>query len=147
VNISRSCWLTSSSARANKTHSSAIFELADADEHRALLEEGRLLLDHRSHVVEACRTQTRLTHCGNCQRYRHVARTCRAKAPICGLCAQRHRTREHPACAVCPKSTQAGCLHDMRKCANCEGPHPSGDDLCPVHLNEAAKVREANRPI
>jgi hypothetical protein len=130
---------------ADKTHSSAMMEISGDDERRLLLEEGRILLDHRTHPVNECRHQARLMHCGNCQRYRHVARSCRARQATCRLCAQKHRTEDHTSCTLCPEASSLGCVHDQRLCANCAGPHAAGDDLCSSHINETTAVQALNQ--
>jgi hypothetical protein len=147
ISVNACCWLVAPHHRAKKMHSSAILELSSDEQRRLLVGEGRLLLDHRTHAVEPCRQQVRLKHCGNCQRFRHVARSCRARHPVCRLCAQNHCTADHPTCTSCPGNSQAGCIHDARTCANCGGPHPAGEETCPHLINEMITIDEANRSI
>jgi hypothetical protein len=144
ISIANSTWLSSPAVRATKSHSSAMMEVPDDTERRLLLEQGRILLEHRTHPVNACRHQARLMHCGTCQRYRHVARSCRARQAVCRLCAQKHHTNDHSPCSTCPGSKEVGCVHDRRLCVNCAGPHAAGDALCPSHINETAAVEALN---
>ncbi|XP_063223134.1 uncharacterized protein LOC134531364 [Bacillus rossius redtenbacheri] len=63
--------------------------------------------------------------CGNCQRFGHSGKGCRA-SPVCRWCSQGHKTE------VCP---QGGDKKQM-KCARCDGPHSANYRGCMAFKRE-----------
>ena len=57
--------------------------------------------------------------CLRCQRFGHERRDCKSETPKCALCSNHHETNECQA----PK--------ELKRCANCLGPHPAYDRDCP----------------
>ena len=63
------------------------------------------------------------TRCYKCQKFGHVATTCRSRAPKCRLCAGTHMTEQ------CQIKRNAG-QQLVVKCANCGEAHPASSGLC-----------------
>jgi hypothetical protein len=61
--------------------------------------------------------QIKRKRCHRCQRFGHLAWSCREK-PRCGHCASEHERQS------CPPGVRA-------RCVDCNGDHPTGDRNCP----------------
>ena len=78
--------------------------------------------------------QLRLTRCGKCQGYGHVAGKCSARLR-CGKCALHHVTWK--------------CRSTFARCAVCNGDHIASSTICPARPQEKARsqqVRKSERP-
>lgn len=72
--------------------------------------------------------------CNKCQRYGHVAITCRKEHPTCGTCAKEHWTSQCESSAA------------QVYCANCEtNGHAARDFRCPI-LEEKNKIQDHRNP-
>ena len=63
------------------------------------------------------------TRCYKCQKFGHVATTCRSRAPRCRLCAGAHMTEQCQALRNNGRQVEV-------KCANCGQAHPASSGLC-----------------
>ena len=76
----------------------------------------------------------RLTRCGRCQGYGHVARKCSARLR-CGKCALHHFTWD--------------CGSTFARCAVCNGDHIASSSICPARPQDKARsqqLRKSERP-
>lgn len=89
------------------------FDSAEGAEH--MLRNGFLVNGHYIPHVE--QREIKKKRCFRCQRFGHLAWTCK-ETPRCGHCAGQHE-RER-----CPPGVRARCL-------DCSGEHPTGDRQCP----------------
>ena len=85
-----------------------------------LLESGRILLDGKTHAVVEADPAKEVRHCTRCKRYGHTQNFCKAKAEVCGKCAQEHAT------SSCTMNTSD------YKCINCHQSHQVGSPSCPA---------------
>lgn len=99
-----------------------------------LLTDGIFLSKHfyRPQIYEHSE-YIRATRCYNCQKFGHIAKTCRLNVK-CGNCNQSHRTSE------CNQP-------ENLECANCEKPHASNSGDCPVYLLTLKKIYESRNMV
>ena len=75
------------------------------------------------------------TRCYKCQKFGHVATTCRSRAPKCRLCAGAHMTE------LCQTKRNTG-EQIVMKCANCGEAHPASSGLCTKMRDITANKRK-----
>ena len=80
----------------------------------------RILMDERTHAVVDVDPAKEVQHCTRCKNYGHTQKFCKAKAKVCGKCAQEHST------SSCTVKTS-----DYR-CANCHQSHQVGSPSYPA---------------
>jgi hypothetical protein len=111
--IEELAWMKAKDKALGKFASLGIwFDSTEGAEH--MLRNGFLISEHYIHHVE--RRDIKKKRCYRCQRFGHLAWTCK-ETPRCGHCAGQHE-REH-----CPPGVRARCL-------DCSGEHPTGDRQC-----------------
>jgi regulator of replication initiation timing len=112
--IDELAWMKAKDKALGKFASLGIwFDSAEGAEH--MLRNGFLVNQHYISHVE--RREIKKKRCFRCQRFGHLAWTCK-ETPRCGHCAGQHE-RER-----CPPGVRARCL-------DCNGEHPTGDRQCP----------------
>ena len=87
-----------------------------ADGAQWMIDDGLLLDESYIGRVEKCEIKRK--RCFRCQRFGHLAWSCK-ETPRCGHCGGQHER------ARCPPGIRARCLE-------CSGEHPTGDRLCPT---------------
>jgi hypothetical protein len=113
--IEELAWMKAKDKALGKFASLGIwFDSAEGAEH--MLSSGFLVNQHYIPHVE--RREIKKKRCFRCQRFGHLAWTCK-ETPRCGHCAGQHE-RER-----CPPGVRARCL-------DCTGEHPTGDRQCPT---------------
>lgn len=113
--IEELAWMKAKDKTLGKFASLGIwFDSAEGADH--MLREGFLVSGNYIHHVE--RREIKKKRCFRCQRFGHLAWTCK-ETPRCGHCAGQHE-RER-----CPPGVRARCL-------DCSGEHPTGDRQCPA---------------
>jgi hypothetical protein len=76
------------------------------------------LLVGQRYIGSVERREIKKKRCFRCQRFGHLAWSCK-ETPRCGQCAGQHERRR------CPPGVRARCL-------DCSGEHPTGDRQCPI---------------
>jgi hypothetical protein len=113
--IEELAWMKAKDKALGKFASLGIwFDSAEGAEH--MLRSGFVVSQHYIPYIE--RREIRKKRCFRCQRFGHLAWTCK-ETPRCGHCAGQHE-RER-----CPLGVRARCL-------DCSGEHPTGDRQCPT---------------
>ncbi|KAL0631129.1 hypothetical protein Q9L58_010013 [Maublancomyces gigas] len=131
-------WLTSPSARAEKTMSTMVisFPITTSLENFGL--RSMTLLNHVCRLG-VCLSIVPSTQCTKCPALGHHTAKCAAPSPRCAVCASDHLTSAHP-CKTCKVGPQ--CSNPPIKCANCplHSGHCANDPACP------SKVKAIIRP-
>ena len=125
-------WLTGVPPTGKKS-SAIVVEFTDPRHANTAIDEGTIWDSMLLNTVLYDRA-ARIRRCYNCQQYGHIGTICSNPAS-CGYCAGGHETRG------CPQRTEPG--DQVRKCANCGGPHAAWYKKCEKYEAEAAKIMES----
>jgi hypothetical protein len=113
--IQEVAWLKSKDKILGKFASLGIwFDSAEGAEH--ILNKG--LLVGQRYIGSVERREIKKKRCFRCQRFGHLAWSCK-ETPRCGQCAGQHERQR------CPPGIRPRCL-------DCRGEHPTGDRQCPT---------------
>ena len=122
-------YMTHPDKRQGKTSSTVILAVRSEADAKTIIDKG-ILIDGQRKRSERYWAARPTDQCNICQGFGHHWRRCKA-TPICGFCAESHKTREHE-CKKCPEKKGRKCGHTKVKCANCNGPHQASDSECPT---------------
>ena len=86
--------------------------------------------DGQPHTVELYVTQSKIMRCFNCQSYGRIGNRCLSTTK-CAKCADHHDTKS--------------CTATHRRCAACQGAHPSRSNHCKARLQEKERMKRAIR--
>ena len=82
--------------------------------------------------VEEYKRRIQVIKCHRCQKFGHIARTCRSDKPKCGKCCRtNHETRD------CTNTTNFMCAH-------CDQKHITGSATCPEWMKKVEEVKSRN---
>ena len=127
-------WLTGVLSTEKKS-SAIVVEFTDSCHANTAINEGTIWdLILLNTVLYDCAVYIR--YCYNCQQYSYIGIIC-SNSVSCSYCAGGHETRG------CPQRTEPG--DQMRKCANCGGPHTVWYKKCEKYKAEIAKIMEASQ--